>query len=57
MSIKPNTLRASMKIYIFGEAILYFTVFQQETSTPLSGENIVYDPLKIQRIIKESASK
>lgn len=46
MSFKTSTLRAPVKIYIFGEATLYFAVFQQELSTPLSGENIVYNPLK-----------
>ena len=35
-----------MKIHILREVILYFTVFQQETSPPLNGEDIFSDQLK-----------
>ena len=35
-----------MKIHILREVILYFTVFQQEPSPPLNGENIFSDQLK-----------
>ena len=35
-----------MKIHILWEAILYFTVFQQEPSPPPNGENIFSDQLK-----------
>ena len=40
------SLSNSMKSHILPEVILYFTVFQQDPSPPLNGENIFSDELK-----------